>query len=840
MNISRRFTLLLLAVFFVSHVQAQKTKYVVIIMLDGARYTETFGDSTHTYIPTMWNVLKPQGTIYTSYYNNGKTETNPGHASILSGTWQYIANDGSERSHSPTIFEYFRKQKNVPSTDCWVALGKDKLNVLTNSTHADYGAQYAASYKISTDPANDILTSDNVRFVLTNHRSRITIANFAKIDIEGHAASWETYLEAIKRADSLVTSLWNSIQSDADLKNKTTLIVTNDHGRHTTDFSGHGDGCDGCRHVMLMILGPDTPKGKIDSTLSSQIDIAPTIGKMMRFSPFLAEGKVIESAIAAAANVPIILKNSPTTKISGTYSLQWSTGYTKDSLTTIVEYSKDAGISWNQLLNTTAKDSVYQWNTLNVNDGTRYRLRISVYGDTTYGITQSDQNFTIDNPANGAPDIELLSPNRNIIVSGKMNIVWNAADAEGDNLSLTMNGSTDNGLSWYTIASNLPNTGSYEWETNPVANSKSFRLKIICSDGQASSEVVSPLFEVENIRLKVPSLKQSAGSGNGIVTVNIVNPSQMNGNSYTIEFLDSAYGLKRYNVINVTKNITVLKNILFAADGSEGPLFDGMRLSIIDYPEPLHNKDSTKWIKGNSTLFSKVNLPELVFPEGNIIATPEAADYEIRISNTIIDTSKEYFGASATPMYFTVFNTTLNKKTPIVLTELLTDGKLSFGDDLYFFRKDSSNKDVLSWELFVDGDVNSVNPQQGDIFKVATIKPITGKDIFAFTAVPTLVNVTDIIPQQFELSQNYPNPFNPATNIRVSIPVSCLVKVKVFDLLGREISTIVNEMISPGEYQFEFNAKPFASGVYFYRITAASLIGNRELFTQSKKMIYIK
>ncbi|MCK9410384.1 MAG: sulfatase-like hydrolase/transferase, partial [Bacteroidetes bacterium] len=750
--------------------QAQKTRYVVIVMLDGARYSETFGDSSHSLIPFMWNDLRPQGAIYTKYYNDGKTQTNPGHASVLSGTWQYISNDGSEYSHSPSIFEYLRKQKNIPATECWVALGKAKLNVLANSTHPEYGATYGASVRTSDDPASDQLTMGNVQYVLTNHRSRITIANFANTDIDGHAGSWEKYTASIKKADSLIAVLWNFIQNDLELKNKTTLIVTNDHGRHTTDFVNHGDGCDGCRHIMLMVLGPDTPKGAIDSTLTRQIDIAPTIGKMMRFGTPFAAGKVIESAIASAENVSLSFKNAPTGKIAGDYPLQWSLGAVKETVYTNIELSGDGGRTWQVLLSSPTRDSLFLWKTTEVPDGTRYWLRIQIYGDTSYGLVQTQNEFTIDNPGNGTPDITLLSPDRNIIIVGTSQITWQAADAEGDQLSISLYGSTDNGISWSTIVSGLANTGTYDWNTSEFANSKSFVIKIACSDGTNIKTILSPRFEVDNFRQKIQSVKQMEGVGNGIISIHVCMPEQLTGNVYQIQFNETPPLPKRYSVMNITTNTAVLSNILFPGDGSEGPLFDGLRLAVTDYEEPVHNPDSTRWTVGVSTLFSKVLLPELVLPEGNVQAVPEAADYEIRISNTVIDTSKEYFGALPTLLYFTVYNTSLKKKTPIVLSELSPDGILSFGDDLYLFKKDSSGKDVLTWEIFIDGEEGSTLPQPGDIYKVATYKPITGNDLFEFTAMTTSVKEMAGAPGTFSLSQNFPNPFNPVTTVLASIP----------------------------------------------------------------------
>ncbi len=88
-------------------------------------------------------------------------------------------------------------------------------------------------------------------------------------------------------------------------------------------------------------------------------------------------------------------------------------------------------------------------------------------------------------------------------------------------------------------------------------------------------------------------------------------------------------------------------------------------------------------------------------------------------------------------------------------------------------------------------------------------------------------------PTKFELSQNYPNPFNPSPVINYSIPVNGLVSLKVFNVLGQEVATLVNEMHTVGNYKATFNANSLSSGVYFYKIEA----GN---FTSVKKMMFLK
>jgi hypothetical protein len=96
------------------------------------------------------------------------------------------------------------------------------------------------------------------------------------------------------------------------------------------------------------------------------------------------------------------------------------------------------------------------------------------------------------------------------------------------------------------------------------------------------------------------------------------------------------------------------------------------------------------------------------------------------------------------------------------------------------------------------------------------------------------------------LLQNYPNPFNPATKIEFKISVAGPVHLKIYDILGREVSTLINEEMQPGSYAVDFDASNLASGIYFYTLTAGdpSLSSHRgqagQSFTSTKKMILLK
>ncbi len=97
------------------------------------------------------------------------------------------------------------------------------------------------------------------------------------------------------------------------------------------------------------------------------------------------------------------------------------------------------------------------------------------------------------------------------------------------------------------------------------------------------------------------------------------------------------------------------------------------------------------------------------------------------------------------------------------------------------------------------------------------------------------------IPIEFSLEQNYPNPFNPTTTIQFTLPEASRVTLKLFDILGKELTTLVDKEMATGVHKVLFDAKNFASGVYFYRIQAESENSDaRQAFVQSRKLIFIK
>lgn len=124
------------------------------------------------------------------------------------------------------------------------------------------------------------------------------------------------------------------------------------------------------------------------------------------------------------------------------------------------------------------------------------------------------------------------------------------------------------------------------------------------------------------------------------------------------------------------------------------------------------------------------------------------------------------------------------------------------------------------WQAEKNVVVGSVSPDTINFYmtgiNVIGIEPISG-----------------LIPKTYSISQNYPNPFNPATKIDLDLPKNTMVKVAVYDMLGREVEVLVNSQLNAGSYKLDWNAVKYSSGIYFYKIITSE-------FTDTKKMILVK
>ncbi len=279
-----------------------KTKYVIVLVVDGPRYSETWGDTSHQYIPFMHNVLAPQGVVHNQFYTQGETHTTSGHAALCTGIYQSINNSGQELPIRPSFFQHWLKQHPEDKSLAWIISSKDKLEVLSNCTEYGWKDKFRPSVDcgnagLSTGYRHDSITQMKVMSTLQNNHPNLLLVNYREPDFSGHTGNWKGYLKGILKTDEYVHAIWQFIQNDPFYKDNTTLFVTNDHGRHldgiSNGFVSHGDNCEGCRHINLYSFGPDFKKDLVSPINRNLVDVHATILELLHIRGSFTEGTVM-------------------------------------------------------------------------------------------------------------------------------------------------------------------------------------------------------------------------------------------------------------------------------------------------------------------------------------------------------------------------------------------------------------------------------------------------------------------------------------------------------------------------------------------------------------------
>jgi hypothetical protein len=205
------------------------------------------------------------------------------------------------------------------------------------------------------------------------------------------------------------------------------------------------------------------------------------------------------------------------------------------------------------------------------------------------------------------------------------------------------------------------------------------------------------------------------------------------------------------------------------------------------------------------------------------------------------------------------------KQDEFITAKLINQNKFIFSSFSYsqFISQDTSYNRVMITDtlgniissrnfyspLFLNQFYAATTSSNGDILLCGYARMLFRSDDIYVTRVDSnlngpaisVYNYSNNIPTSFKLYQNFPNPFNPTTTIKFDIPVKSSVTLKIYDLLGREVETILNnEFKTAGWYEVNWNASKYASGVYIYRIEALQAGTSTGDFVQSRKMVLIK
>jgi len=525
--------------------------------------------------------------------------------------------------------------------------------------------------------------------------------------------------------------------------------------------------------------------------------------------------------------------------VHGPMDIKWKTNSAAGPLLVDIFYSMDDWKTWNTIAMDQEDDGAYSWDTNAVEDGINYSVRVIAHNALGMGQSPSSSRLTINNPTAAAPEVILLSPASGQAISGRHDIHWRAGDADGDAVILNLFYSPDSGRIWQSLAENETNDGSYSWDTSSLANGKNYSLKAVVSDGalQRTHILIGP-FRIANDHppMKSNCIEHTAGSSNAAVGVHVIDPSALTDHTFELTFT-SADGITTYHVYDLNAESYVLQNEPLHPD-REGSLFLGVRLWLHDFPEPAPMDSLTGWIAGDANLIPVVDKD----PGEGFIALP--ADLEIRVLGANADTSYSPVIRYQIPVNFQVWNVTDSVKMEFFFEEQgVPDAKISEGDVIKLITHRIGRKYNPSWWIQFHKPVlrEVVLPESGDVAFIAMAKPFAETDVYRFQTLPdyfVAVSNKSHPVASFSLQQNYPNPFNTATTIEYHLSAAGVIRLHIFDVLGREVATLIDGHQREGLHRIQWNGldkahQPVANGIYVYRVTAEDRV-------EIKKMVLLK
>jgi hypothetical protein len=353
-------TLLSASPFVRGEAAAKKRKVIVITFGGGARDQETFAPEGQENIPHLLHELAPQASFFTQVMNQGILGHYVATASLATGVYETLNNFSAIPPEHPTVFEYFRKDLNRPSSDAWVVAPSNGFNRIGESDYRSFGQgsgarvvlpkhllaaamsgsatdyahllrdnyetplytpQLAGSevelqqlemiLKLSVDDfkahaltlsSPDELSMYIARRLMQQEAPSLLWITMHDIDV-AHAGAYSLYIDGIRRTDRLCAELWKAAQSEPEYAGNTTLFILPDFGRDADEDSGgngfqhHRTGDAASRTTWMMALGAGVRQGVVYDQPMQSIDLVPTLGAMMGFSASLSRGRPIKELV---------------------------------------------------------------------------------------------------------------------------------------------------------------------------------------------------------------------------------------------------------------------------------------------------------------------------------------------------------------------------------------------------------------------------------------------------------------------------------------------------------------------------------------------------------------
>jgi hypothetical protein len=338
----------------------KKRKVIVITFGGGARDQETFAPEGQENIPHLLHELIPQSSFFTQVTNQGILGHYVATASLATGVYETLNNFSAIPPEHPTIFEYFRKDLRRPPSDAWVVapsngfnrigesecqfygpglgarvvLPKHLLSAATSGTNTDYEHLLRDNYetplytpqigggefelrqletilKLSVNDfrahAQTLSSPDELSVYIAQRLMKqespsLLWITMHDIDI-AHSGAYSLYIDAIQRTDRLCAEIWAVVQGEPEYAGNTTLLILPDFGRDADEdpggngFQHHRTGDAASRTTWMMALGAGTRQGVVYDRPLQSIDLVPSLGAMMGFSPTQSQGKPIKELL---------------------------------------------------------------------------------------------------------------------------------------------------------------------------------------------------------------------------------------------------------------------------------------------------------------------------------------------------------------------------------------------------------------------------------------------------------------------------------------------------------------------------------------------------------------
>jgi hypothetical protein len=445
--------------------------------------------------------------------------------------------------------------------------------------------------------------------------------------------------------------------------------------------------------------------------------------------------------------------------------------------------------------------------------------------------------------------------------NGNIAVVWSSWKQDGDREGVYCQilDNDLNKLSFETMVNEY--TSSYQWEPDFIVTDSDELFVVWSSWGQFGKEndfdiigrLISPVKSQVVINSK--TLNHKNGNSTGRIFVHVVDSTAVTGDVYEVTFAKPTASETYANIYNKTKSTNAVSG--FSLNGGEGvfyisPVFDGIAVQFnpafefkldIEHSYFINNSNSNFQFTIGTGAGVKVLAPiDAVVIWGS---TDTLSDGTFSSPSDMAYNSS---GQKVVKCPFIVWNITDNEKMDLVVLESSStanknwDVKEEVG--ILTPKKYTSQfpRYHASFKAIVTGEKKY--PTNADSLFILTKRPITEQDTFNFVLsksyFTTEVKRSKTILKNFCLYQNYPNPFNPSTTISYTIPSSTEyysvlqnVTLKVYDILGREVATLVNENKPAGMYNVKCIMNNASSGVYFYTLKAGA-------FTETKKMILLR